>query len=302
MESYVFEVEDREGLRLDVYLSEQLKQYSRNYIQQMIKDGLVTVNKKSEKRKYIIKIGDEVSVQVPVPKELDVKSQNIPLDIVFEDEDLLIINKPQGMVVHPGAGNYENTVVNAILYHCRGQLSSINGIIRPGIVHRIDKDTSGLLMVAKNNFTHRSLAQQLKEHSITRQYHAIAVGKIKDHKIKIDAPIGRNPNNRLKMAVVESGRNAITHVSVISPLKDHTYIEAQLETGRTHQIRVHMAYIKHPLLGDEVYGKESLKFNLEGQVLHAKTLGFIHPRNNKYIEFNSEIPNYFSKLLNILKT
>lgn len=297
---YFYVSEEEEDGRLDKYLSEQYEEYSRSYIQKLMSDGHVKVNGKYEKNKYLVKNGDSIEVSLPEPQILDVKPQNIPLNVFYEDEDLIIINKPQDMVVHPGAGNYENTLVNALLYHCKGQLSSINGIIRPGIVHRIDKDTSGLLMVAKNNFTHQSLAEQLKEHSITRKYHAICIGNIKENKITIDAPIGRHPVDRLKMTVIHSGRNAVTYINVLDRFKEYTYIEAQLKTGRTHQIRVHSSYIKHPLLGDEIYGKKSSKFNLKGQVLHAKTLGFIHPRTNKYMEFNSELPDYFKKLLNIM--
>ena len=301
MESQYFYIsEDEEDVRLDVYLAEQYEDFSRSYIQKLINGEHVKVNDKLEKNKYLTKLGDKIEVLLPEPKNLDVKAQNIPLDIFYEDDDLIIINKQQGMVVHPGAGNYENTLVNALLYHCDGQLSSINGVIRPGIVHRIDKDTTGLLMVAKNNFAHQSLAEQLKEHTITRKYHAICNGIIKENKITIDAPIGRNPVDRLKMSVIQSGRNAVTYVNPLERYKDYTYIEAQLETGRTHQIRVHLSYIKHPLLGDEVYGKKSTKFNLKGQVLHAKTLGFVHPRTNEYMEFNSELPDYFKKLLTII--
>lgn len=298
---YFYVSEDEEDVRLDIYLAEQYEEFSRSYIQKLITGNHVTVNDKQEKNKYLVKVGDKIQVILPEPITLDVKPQNIPLDIFYEDDDLIIINKKQDMVVHPGAGNYENTVVNALLYHCKGQLSSINGVIRPGIVHRIDKDTSGLLMVAKNNFTHQSLAEQLKDHSITRKYHALALGNIRENKVTVNAPIGRHPVDRLKMTVIQSGRDAVTHFSVIERFMEFTYIEAQLETGRTHQIRAHLAYIKHPLLGDEVYGKKSTKFNLKGQVLHAKTLGFIHPRTKEYVEFTSELPEYFNKLLKYMR-
>ncbi|QUH27295.1 RluA family pseudouridine synthase [Serpentinicella alkaliphila] len=297
---YFYVSDDEDEVRLDVYLAEQYEEFSRSYIQKLITGKHVKVNNTFEKNKYLIKAGDSIEVILPEPQTLDVKPQNIPLDIVYEDQDIIIINKPQGMVVHPGAGNYTDTLVNALLYHCDGQLSSINGVIRPGIVHRIDKDTSGLLMVAKNNVAHQSLAEQLKEHSITRKYHAICTGIIKENRVTINAPIGRHPVDRLKMTVIQSGRNAVTYVNALQRFKDYTYIEAQLETGRTHQIRVHLSYIKHPLLGDEVYGKRSSKFNLKGQVLHAKTLGFIHPRTNEYMEFNSDLPDYFKKLLEIM--
>ncbi|AKL95551.1 pseudouridine synthase, RluA family [Clostridium aceticum] len=296
-----FVSEEEEGVRLDLYISEQYEDLSRSYLQKLIKEELVKVNKKLEKSKYIVKEGDEVEVLVPPPRELDIKPQNIPIDIIYEDEDMVIVNKPQDMVVHPAVGNYENTLVNALLYHCEGKLSSINGVIRPGIVHRIDKDTSGLLMVAKNNVAHRKLAEQLKEHSITRRYHAIALGNIKESKATIDAPIGRHPTQRLKMAVVENGRNAVTHIQVLERFKGYTYIEAKLETGRTHQIRVHLSYIKHPLLGDEVYGGKSTKFNLAGQVLHAKVLGFIHPTKKEYMEFEAPLPPSFEKVLRFMR-
>ncbi|AOY77380.1 RluA family pseudouridine synthase [Clostridium formicaceticum] len=297
-----FVAEEEEGTRLDLYISQQYEDLSRSYIQKLIKDQLVKVNTKYEKNKYIVKEGDEIEVLVPPPRALDVKPQNIPIDIVYEDEDVIIVNKPQDMVVHPAVGNYENTLVNALLYHCEGKLSSINGIIRPGIVHRIDKDTSGLLMVAKNNVAHRELAEQLKEHSITRRYHAIVLGNIKENKATIDAPIGRHPTQRLKMAVVENGRNAITHIQVLEKFKGYTYIEAKLETGRTHQIRVHLSYIKHPLLGDEVYGGKTTKFNLVGQVLHAKVLGFIHPSKKEYMEFEAPLPSSFEKVLRFMRS
>ncbi|SDK42451.1 RluA family pseudouridine synthase [Natronincola ferrireducens] len=301
MDKEVFFVsEEEEGIRLDLYISEEYKDLSRSYIQKLIKDSMVKVNNKHEKSKYIVKEGDEIEVLIPPPRELDIKPQNISLDIVYEDEDVIVVNKPQNMVVHPAPGNYENTLVNALLYHCKNQLSSINGVIRPGIVHRIDKDTSGLLMVAKNNCAHRSLAEQLKEHTITRKYHAITLGRIKENKATINAPIGRHPIHRLKMAVVEGGREAVTHIQVLERFHQYTYIEAKLETGRTHQIRVHLSYIKHPLLGDEVYGGNTKKFNLAGQVLHAKVLGFIHPSKGEYMEFEVSLPQNFERLLKII--
>ncbi|MCC5911958.1 MAG: RluA family pseudouridine synthase [Clostridiaceae bacterium] len=298
MEKETFVVtEEEEGVRLDLYISEQYQELSRSYVQKLIKDQSVTVNEKHEKNRYMVKHGDHIEVLVPSPKELDIEPQNIPIDIIYEDDDLVVVNKPQDMVVHPAPGNYDNTLVNALLYHCKGKLSSINGIIRPGIVHRIDKNTSGLLMVAKNNNAHNSLAQQLKEHSITRKYHAIALGNIKEQKATIDAPIARHATNRLKMAVVEDGRDAITHIKVLERFQGYTYIEAQLETGRTHQIRVHLSYIKHPVVGDETYGPKASKFNLKGQVLHARTLGFVHPTKGEYMEFEAPLPPYFEKLL-----
>ena len=274
-------IEEEEGDRLDVYLSEQLGDMSRSYIQKLIKDKKVTVNDKIEKAKYLVKEDDKIVIQIPAPKLLEVI--------------------PQDMVVHPAPGNYEGTLVNAILYHCKENLSSINGVVRPGIVHRIDKDTSGLLMIAKNNNAHNSLAEQLKEHSITREYQFICHGVVKEDKITVNKPIGRNPKDRLKMAVVKDGKNAITHFEVIKRYENFTHMKARLETGRTHQIRVHALSINHPLLGDEVYGPKNNKFKLKGQTLHAKKLGFIHPTTKEYVEFDSELPKYFQDILNKLK-
>jgi len=297
----IYVSEEDEGVRLDVFLAEIFDEFSRSYIQKLIKENMITVNDSNEKNRYLIKTGDSIKINVPPPRELEVTPQNIPLDIVYEDDTLLVINKPQNMVVHPAPGNYENTLVNALLYHCKDKLSSINGVIRPGIVHRIDKDTTGLLVVAKTDAAHRSLAQQLKDHTITRKYNAITLGNIKENQATIDAPIGRHPVDRLKMAVVQGGRNAVTHLRVLDRFVQYTLIEAQLETGRTHQIRVHLSYIKHPLLGDDVYGGKISKFNLKGQVLHAKTLGFNHPSTGEYIEFSAPLPNYFEKLLTVIK-
>ncbi|CEH35456.1 RluA family pseudouridine synthase [Romboutsia lituseburensis] len=294
-------LEDEEGDRLDVYLSSQLGDMSRSYIQKIIKDKKVKVNGKEEKAKYLVKEDDKVIIEIPAPKLLEVLPQDIPIDIVYEDTDILIINKPQDMVVHPAPGNYENTLVNAIIYHCKDKLSSINGVIRPGIVHRIDKDTSGLLMIAKNNNSHNSLAEQLKDHSITREYEFICHGVVKEDKITVNKPIGRNPKDRLKMAVVPGGKNAVTHFEVVQRFENFTHMRARLETGRTHQIRVHALSINHPLLGDPVYGPKNNKFKTNGQTLHAKKLGFIHPSKNEYIEFDSELPNYFKDIINKLK-
>ncbi len=293
--------EEEEGDRLDVYLSEQLGDMSRSYIQKIIKDKKVEVNNKIEKAKYLVKEEDKVKIEIPAPKLLEVIAQDIPIDIVYEDNDVLIVNKPQDMVVHPAPGNYDNTLVNAILYHCKDKLSSINGIIRPGIVHRIDKDTSGLLMIAKNNNAHNSLAEQLKDHSITREYEFICHGVVKDDKITVNKPIGRNPKDRLKMAVVKEGKHAVTHFEVVERFENFTHMRARLETGRTHQIRVHALSINHPLLGDPIYGPKNTKFKLNGQTLHAKKLGFIHPTTNKYIEFDSELPEYFKEIIKKLK-
>lgn len=294
-------IEEEEGDRLDVYLSEQLGDMSRSYIQKLIKDKKVTVNDKIEKAKYLVKEDDKIIIQIPAPKLLEVIPQDIPIDIVYEDQDVLIVNKPQNMVVHPAPGNYEGTLVNAILYHCKDNLSSINGIIRPGIVHRIDKDTSGLLMIAKNNNAHNSLAEQLKDHSITREYEFICHGVVKEDKITVNKPIGRNPKDRLKMAIVNDGKHAVTHFEVIERYDNFTHMKARLETGRTHQIRVHALSINHPLLGDPIYGPKNTKFNLKGQTLHARKIGFIHPTTNEYIEFNSDLPEYFTNIINKIK-
>jgi len=289
--------EDEEGDRLDVYLADQFVDMSRSYIQKIIKDKKVTVNGKIEKAKYLVKEEDKIVIEIPKPKVLEVVPQDIPIEIVYEDDDIIIVNKPQGMVVHPAPGNYEGTLVNAILYHCKGNLSSINGVIRPGIVHRIDKDTSGILMIAKNNNAHNCLAEQLKDHSITREYEFICYGVFKEDNVTVDRPIGRNPKDRLKMAIVPNGKRAVTHFEVIERFNGYTHVRARLETGRTHQIRVHAMSINHPLVGDPVYGPKNSKIKLNGQALHAKKLGFIHPTTKEYIEFDSELPDYFQKLL-----
>lgn len=294
-------LEEDEGDRLDVYLSKELGDMSRSYIQKIIKDKKVIVNDKIEKAKYLVKEDDKIKIEIPAPKLLEVIPQDIPIEIVYEDDDVLIINKPQGMVVHPAPGNYDNTLVNAILYHCKDNLSSINGVIRPGIVHRIDKDTSGILMIAKNNNSHNSLAEQLKDHSITREYEFICHGVVKEDKITVDKPIGRNPKDRLKMSVVNNGKRAVTHFEVVKRFENFTHMRARLETGRTHQIRVHSLSINHPLLGDNLYGPKTSKFKLKGQTLHAKKLGFIHPTTNEYIEFNSDLPDYFNEIIDKLR-
>ena len=293
--------EDEEGDRLDVYLADQFVDMSRSYIQKIIKDKKVTVNGKVEKAKYLVKEEDKIVIEIPKPKVLEVVPQDIPIEIVYEDDDIIIVNKPQGMVVHPAPGNYEGTLVNAILYHCKGNLSSINGVIRPGIVHRIDKDTSGILMIAKNNNAHNCLAEQLKDHSITREYEFICHGVFKEDNVTVDRPIGRNLKDRLKMAIVPNGKRAVTHFEVIERFNGYTHVRARLETGRTHQIRVHAMSINHPLVGDPVYGPKNSKIKLNGQALHAKKLGFIHPTTKEYIEFDSELPDYFQKLLEKLR-
>lgn len=287
--------------RLDVFLTEKLPEYSRSAIAKMIADSKVTVNKKIQKANYKIAAKDIILFSPPPLQELCIKHQNLSLDILFEDNQLIVINKPQGMVVHPAPGHFEDTLVNALLYHCKGQLSGINGVMRPGIVHRIDKDTSGVLVVAKSEKAHRSLAEQLAEHSITRKYNAIVYNNIIKDTGTISAPIGRNPNNRLKMAIVPTGKPAVTHYSVIERFGKYCHVELRLETGRTHQIRVHMTSIGHPLLGDTVYASAADKFKLHGQALHARVLGFIHPTENKYVEFEAPLPHYFIDLLTKLR-
>ena len=288
---------DDVGKRIDVFAAENYEELSRSGLKKIIDGGGVTVNNKTVKANYKLRTGDIVAMNIPESVPLEIIPQNIPLDILYEDDDVIVINKPQGMVVHPAPGHYTDTLVNALLYHCGDSLSGINGIMRPGIVHRIDMDTSGVIMAAKNNNAHRSLALQLAEHSITRKYNAIVYNNIKEDEGTIDKPLGRNPSDRKKMAVVPGGRRAVTHYRVLDRLGKFTYIEAQLETGRTHQIRVHMTYAGHPLLGDSVYGPKKQPFNLKGQVLHARVLGFVHPVTGKYMEFESPLPEYFQKLL-----
>ena len=289
-----------EGERIDTYISKKNDKISRTHTKKLIDDDKITVNEKCVKSSYKVKKDDVINIVIPEPKVLNVDAEDIDIDIIYEDDDVCVVNKPQGMVVHPAVGNLTGTLVNALLKKCKN-LSSINGVIRPGIVHRIDKDTSGILVVAKNDYAHRKLAEQIKEHSVNRRYIAIVEGRLKDDYGTIDEPIGRHPIQRKKMAVVENGRNAITHFKVLERFKNNTLIEAKLETGRTHQIRVHMAYIGHPLVGDPVYGYKKQRFNLKGQALHAKTLGFVHPTTNKYMEFNVSPPEYFEKLLKILR-
>ena len=290
------------GIRIDKALSLVFEDFTRSHIQSVLSDGAVKVNGKTVGKSCKLSPGDEVVFTVPEPTILSAEPEDIPLDIVYEDECLLVVNKPKGMVVHPAAGNYDGTLVNALLYHCGDSLSGINGVLRPGIVHRIDKDTSGLLIVAKNDFAHRSLAEQIKEHSFTREYESIVFGNLKNDEGTVDAPIGRNPKDRKKMCVIEkNSKNAVTHYSVITRYKGYTHIKCKLETGRTHQIRVHMAYIGHPVSGDKVYGVKNEKVDFEGQCLHARKIGFIHPKTNEYIEFTSELPDYFKKYLKKLE-
>ena len=290
--------EDMQGTRLDMVLSLLIEEASRSHLQKLIDLGEVQVNGlMNDSKKYKVKAGDLVQVNVPEPVRLDVEPEDIPIDIVYEDEDVLVVNKPKGMVVHPAAGNYSGTLVNAVLFHC-SNLSSINGVIRPGIVHRIDKDTSGLLMIAKNDIAHRDLAEQLASHTITRAYRAIVHHNFQEDTGTVDAPIARDPKNRLKMAVVQNGgKAAVTHYRVLQRFGALTYLEARLKTGRTHQIRVHMAYINHPLLGDAVYGPKKKILGAASQMLHAKLLGFRHPRTGEYMEFDSELPKEFKDVL-----
>lgn len=277
---------------------------SRSYIQKLIKESRVTINKNIQtKTKTAVQESDIVNVSLPDPKELEIKPQDIPLDILYEDNDVLVVNKPKGMVVHPAPGHYEDTLVNAVLYHCRDNLSGINGVLRPGIVHRIDKDTTGALIVCKNDKAHQKIADQLRAHTITRSYRAIVYNNFSEDEGMINAPIGRHPTNRKKRMVTEkNSKEAITHYKVLDHLNHKfNYIECRLETGRTHQIRVHMSHIGHPLLGDEVYGPVNSKFkNLQGQTLHAATIGFIHPTTEEYMEFSAPLPDYFEKLLKTL--
>ena len=287
------------GTRLDKWLSGKAE-LTRSSIQKMISDGNITVNEKNVPKNYILRLNDVVSIEIPEPRTLDVIPEDIPVDIVYEDEHLLVVNKPKGMVVHPAAGNYSGTLVNALMFHCEGRLSSINGVIRPGIVHRIDKNTSGLLIVAKTDSAHTGLAEQIKAHSFTREYEAIICGHLKEDEGTVDAPIGRHHTDRKKMCVTDrNSKNAVTHYTRIESFEKYDYIKLRLETGRTHQIRVHMSYIGHPVLGDDVYGKPIKDF--EGQCLHARKIGFIHPVTNEYMEFESELPAYFSKMLKKMK-
>ena len=286
--------------RIDVFVS-GLASVSRSRAAELLEKGNVWVNEKLATKKTKLKKGDKVSVEVPDPAVYDVTPENIPLDIVFEDNDILVVNKPKGMVVHPAAGNYSGTLVNALMYHCGASLSGINGVMRPGIVHRIDKNTSGLLMVAKNDNAHRQLASQIKEHSFKREYEAVVYGNIKDDRGTINLPIARHPVKRKQMAVVEGGREAITHFEVIDRFEGFTHLRLKLETGRTHQIRVHLSFLGHPVAGDEVYGPKMVITSLNGQCLHAKKLGFVHPVTYDYMEFDSCLPDYFVDFLAKLK-
>jgi 23S rRNA pseudouridine1911/1915/1917 synthase len=287
------------GVRIDKYVSDNIA-LTRSAVQGLISRGAVTADGKAVSKNYKLRGGEMITVEIPEPEPMDAVPENIPLNIVYEDDDLLVVNKPKGMVVHPAHGNYTGTLVNALLYHCGGSLSGINGVIRPGIVHRIDKNTSGLLIVAKNDASHLKLAEQIKAHSFTREYEAVVTGALKNTSGTVDAPIGRHKTDRKKMCVTpENSRNAITHYEVLKQYGGYAHVRLRLETGRTHQIRVHMAYIGHPVLGDDVYGKPYK--GLEGQCLHARKIGFIHPSTDEYMEFSSELPEYFQSVLRKLE-
>lgn len=294
-------VSDKENERIDVYLSLLIEDMSRNSIQKLISEGNVTVNSKQIKSNYKIKLKDVIHVIIPEPEALDILAENIPLEIVYEDDDLAVINKPQGMVVHPAPGHYSGTLVNGLMYHLKN-LSSINGVLRPGIVHRLDMNTSGLMLVAKNDKSHNFLAKCLKEHSINRIYYALVDGNIKEDTGTVDEPLGRSEKDRKKYTVTyKNSRNAVTNYWVVERYGKYTLVKCKLETGRTHQIRVHMKHIGHPVVGDDVYGSKSNKFGLKGQLLHSKSVGFIHPTTGEYMEFESNLPDYFIKVLNIIK-
>lgn len=321
---FEFIMEEGGPERIDKLLSSMLPDFSRSYLQKLVKEGAVLVNKKAVKPNHKVNTGDIVQVFVPEPELPDISPEDIPLDILYEDEELLVVNKPKGMVVHPAPGHYSGTLVNAVMYHCRGKLSGINGVTRPGIVHRIDRDTTGSLVVCKSDRAHQSLAEQLKEHSITRRYRAVVLGIIEGEKGTVNAPIGRHPTDRKKMSTrCKNGKPAVTHYRVLErfyndslPIflrcvfggskggnsKGYTYIECQLETGRTHQIRVHLSEIGHPILGDTVYGTAKCPFPLTGQTLHAKILGFVHPVSREYLEFDAPLPEYFEELLRKMRS
>lgn len=290
------------GVRIDRYLSEAASDFTRSYLQKLVKEGAVTVNGKAVKASYAVEAGDRIELEIPEQKEPDILPENLPLDVLYEDSDVILVNKPKGMVVHPAAGHYTGTLVNALMYHCRDDLSGINGVLRPGIVHRIDMDTTGVLIACKNDMAHNHIAEQLKAHSITRRYYALVHGVIKEDEGTVDAPIGRHPIDRKKMAIErKNGKEAVTHYKVLQRYKGYTLIECRLETGRTHQIRVHMSSLGHPLVGDAVYGPAKCPFSLQGQTLHAYILGFVHPRTGVYMEFQAPLPEYFEKLIKSLQ-
>lgn len=303
METLNFNItEENSNIRIDRYLAEQCPDLSRSYIQKLVKDGAVFVNNRQIKANYKVQPQDQVILTIPDMQVPDILPENIPLDILYEDQWLLVVNKPKDMVVHPSAGHMEGTLVNAVMAHCGEHLSGINGVLRPGIVHRIDKDTTGALLICKDDTVHRDLAEQLKVHSIKRRYRAIVQGNLKEDQGTVDAPIGRHPTDRKKMAVnYKNGKEAVTHYQVLERFGNATYIECRLETGRTHQIRVHMASLGHPLLGDTIYGSSKNPYHLQGQALHAMILGFVHPITREYLEFQAPLPEYFIKLLDKLR-
>ena len=303
MDYFTFAAEKEDvGTRIDVFLAENMEDLSRSGVQKLIDEGMITLNGGKTKANYKLREKDVIDVTVPEVKEVEILPEDIPLDILYEDSDVIVVNKPQGMVVHPAPGHTSGTLVNALMFHCGDDLSGINGEKRPGIVHRIDKDTSGVLMIAKNDMAHQSLAAQLAEHSITRKYNAVVYNGFNEDEGTVDQPIGRNPQDRKKMAVTQKhSRHAVTHYRVIERMEKFTLIEAQLETGRTHQIRVHMTHIGHPLLGDPVYGPKKQPISLDGQALHARVLGFIHPRTGEYMEFEAPLPPHFVALLERLR-
>ena len=306
MDTFRFEITDEleylQEERIDKALSVLVDSVSRSFVQKLIREGAVFVGEKTVKANYRLRIDDVVSFELPENEEPDILPEDIPLSILYEDEDILVVDKPKGMVVHPAAGHYSGTLVNAVMYHCGNSLSGINGVMRPGIVHRIDRDTTGSLVICKNDMAHRALAEQFKVHSITRKYRAICMGVLKEDEGTIHKPLARDPKDRKRMAVTMkgNGKDAVTRYRVLERFRNHTYIECELETGRTHQIRVHMASIGHPLLGDEVYGSGKNAYHLEGQTLHAWKLGFLHPRTLEHVEFDAPLPEYFQKLLQIL--
>lgn len=294
--------QEENGMRIDVFLSKQMDNVSRSYIQKLIKEKEISVNGMAVKANYKVSANDIVQLTIPDLSEPDILPENIPLDILYEDADILIVNKPKGMVVHPSPSHYTGTLVNALMYYCKDDLSGINGVMRPGIVHRIDMDTTGSLLVCKNDFAHQKLAEDLKVHNIKRIYHAIVHGVIKEDEGTVEGPIGRHPIDRKKMSInYKNGKPAVTHYRVLKRFSNYTYIECQLETGRTHQIRVHMASIHHALVGDTVYGPAKSPFHLQGQTLHAKILGIHHPRTNEYLEIDAPLPEYFTDLLEKLE-
>lgn len=302
METFSYQIGAGEEERLDKWLAGAVSGLSRSYIQKCIKEGQAFVNGTPRKANYRLQADDEVAFSIPKAAEPKIEAEDIPLDVLYEDADVLVVNKPKGMVVHPAPGHLNGTLVNAVLYHCKGQLSGINGVLRPGIVHRIDRDTTGSLIVCKNDRAHQMIAAQLKAHSLNRSYRAIVHGVITEEEGTVDAPIGRDEKDRMRMAVNQkNGKSAITHYRVLERFREHTYIECRLETGRTHQIRVHMTSIGHPLLGDQVYGARKTAFSLEGQTLHAYTLGFAHPADGTYVKVTAPLPEYFEHLLQILK-